>query len=135
MAFVVPDACTLPTAERPLRLGEFDDLFAAAVRQVELISPTHARMRLSGAAGLEATVRDLTAREAACCSFFTFTVTPQPPQPPQHPEPPQPREPAEDGAVVTLDIAVPDRYADVLASLAERAGAAAAGRASHAPAR
>jgi hypothetical protein len=24
MSFVVPDACTLPTVERPLRLGEFD---------------------------------------------------------------------------------------------------------------
>jgi len=30
----VPDACTLPTAERPLRLAELDDLFATAVRAV-----------------------------------------------------------------------------------------------------
>ena len=29
------DACTLPTAERPLRLAEFDELFATAVRRVE----------------------------------------------------------------------------------------------------
>jgi hypothetical protein len=28
-AVVVPDACTLPAVERPLRLAEFDDLFAA----------------------------------------------------------------------------------------------------------
>ena len=31
----VTDACTLPTVERPLRLAEFDDLFATAVRAVE----------------------------------------------------------------------------------------------------
>ena len=106
MSFVVPDACTLPTVERPLRLAEFDDLFTTAVRQVDPVTPTHARMRLTGGAGLEATVRDLTARETACCSFFTFTVT---------------REPARDGEALTLDVEVPPRYADVLASLAERA--------------
>ena len=27
-----PDACTLPTAERPLRVAEFDDLFTFVVR-------------------------------------------------------------------------------------------------------
>lgn len=107
MAFVVPDACTLPTAERPVRLREFDDLFAGAVRRVDPVTPTHTRMRLTGAAGLEATVRDLTAREAGCCSFLTFTVTP---------------EPAEEGEALTLDVEVPPQYADVLASLAARAG-------------
>ncbi|MEV0131748.1 hypothetical protein AB0H83_25215 [Dactylosporangium sp. NPDC050688] len=112
MSFVVPDACTLPTVDRPLRLAEFDDLFATAVRQVEPIGPTHARMRLTGSAGLEATVRDLTARETECCSFFTFTVTPQP---------------ATDGETLTLDVEVPAQYADVLASLAQRASAVSAG--------
>ena len=108
MSFAIPDACTLPTVDRPLRLAEFDDLFTTAVRQVDAVSPTHARMRLTGPAGLEATVRDLTGREAACCSFLTFTVTP---------------EPVEDGEALTLDVQVPPQYAGVLASLAERAGA------------
>ena len=103
MSFVVPDACTLPAVDRPLRLAEFDDLFATAVRDIEAVAPTHARMRLTGAAGLEATVRDLTARETGCCSFLTFTVTP---------------EPTTDGEAVTLDVEVPAQYADVLASLA-----------------
>jgi hypothetical protein len=98
---LVPDACTLPTAEQPLRLAEFDDLFATAVRGVEAVSGTHARMRLTGPAGLETLVRDLTARETECCSFFTFTVTPLP---------------AEEGEAVTLDIEVPAAHADVLAS-------------------
>ncbi|WP_412746007.1 hypothetical protein [Krasilnikovia sp. MM14-A1004] len=107
-----PEACTLPTAERPLRLAEFDDLFAAAVRRVDRVSVTHARMYLTGPAGLADRVRELTAREAECCSFFTFTTTPQP---------------ATGGEAVLLDIEVPAAYADVLASLAERAGAVSGG--------
>lgn len=113
MPVVVPDACTLPTVERPVRLAEFDALFATAVRQVDTVSPTHTRMRLTGPAGLSATVRDLTARETECCSFFTFTVTP---------------EPADDGEMLILDVKVPAQYADVLRSLAERAGAIMAGQ-------
>jgi hypothetical protein len=69
----VPEACTLPTAERPLRLAEFDDLFATALRGQQRLSPTTLRWRLAPSA--EAAVRDLTARETACCSFFTFTVS------------------------------------------------------------
>lgn len=34
MSIDVPAACTLPTAERPLRLAEFEELFATAVRGV-----------------------------------------------------------------------------------------------------
>ena len=64
-----PEACTLPTAERPLRL-------------------------------------DLTAREADCCSFFDFTVTP---------------ETVADGETLTLDIEVPAQYADVLDAITTRA--------------
>ena len=112
MSFDVPDACTLPTAERPLRLAEFDDLFATAVRQVEPIDATHARLHLTGPAGLADRVRDLAARETECCSFFTFTTT---------------GEPATDGEAVVLDIEVPDAHADVLASLARRASTVSAG--------
>jgi len=112
MSFVVPDACTLPTAERPLRLAEFDELFATAVRQVEQIGPAHGRLHLSGPAGLATRVRDLAARETECCSFFTFTTTSQP---------------AAEGERVTLDIEVPAAHADVLASLTQRASDVAAG--------
>jgi hypothetical protein len=106
MSFTVPDACTLPTVEQPLRLAEFGALFAAGVRHIDTLSPTHARLHLTGPVGLEATVRDLTARETECCSFFTFTTT---------------RLPADDGEAVTLDVEVPAPYADVLASLARSA--------------
>ncbi|MEU7904564.1 hypothetical protein [Actinoplanes sp. NPDC049118] len=112
MSFLVPDACSLPTAEQPLRLAEFDELFATAVRAVDQVDATHARLHLTGPAGLAATVRDLTARETECCSFFTFTTTPAP---------------AADGEAVTLDIEVPAAHADVLASLAQRASAVSTG--------
>lgn len=106
MGFEAPDACTLPTAERPLRLAEFDELFATAVRRVEHITADHVRMSLTGPAGLAESVRDLTARETECCSFFTFTLTPKS---------------GGDEERLVLDISVPAAYTGVLASLAERA--------------
>ena len=98
----VPDACTLPTADRPLRLAEFDDLFATAVRGQQRLSPTRLRWRLNPAA--EPRARDLTARETQCCSFFTFTFT------------------TADGAV-HVDVEVPAAHVDVLDALAARAAA------------
>ncbi len=95
----IPETCTLPTADRPLRLAEFDALFAGSVRSVEHRTPTHARLRLARPASA---VRDLAARESECCSFFAFTVSQ-----------------ADDETI--LDIEVPARYSDVLASLVERA--------------
>jgi len=110
MSFDVPEACALPTAEQPVRLAEFDDLFATAVRRVEPVSAVHARMYLTGPVGLAARVLDLAARERECCSFFTFTATP---------------EPATDGEALVLDIEVPAAHAEVLASLAQRASSMA----------
>jgi len=57
-----------------MRVAEFDDLFAAALIQVDRPSPTSLHLWLIGPAGLAAQVRDLTVRESACCSFFSFTV-------------------------------------------------------------
>jgi hypothetical protein len=108
MSFVVPDACMLPTLEQPLRVAEFDDLFATAVRQVESVTAAHLRLRLTGTAGLQAAVRDLAARETECCSFFSFAITPIA---------------TDDGEALTLDIEVPAQYADVLRSLAAAASA------------
>ena len=93
----IPDGCTLPTAERPLRLVEFHALFATLVRS-DRIAAGHLRLVLSAPAN---SVRDLTARETECCSFFQFTVTPAPP-----------------GAV--LDIEVPPVRVSVLDAIAAR---------------
>jgi hypothetical protein len=64
-----PDACTLPTAERPLRVAEFDDIFASVVR-AERPDPT--RLDLVVPRAVEAAARDLARRESDCCSFFTI---------------------------------------------------------------
>lgn len=69
----VPQACTLPTVEQPQRLAEFDDLYATAVRSQQRLSPTKLRITLDPEA--EERARDLTARESACCSFFSFTFS------------------------------------------------------------
>ncbi|TDD68384.1 hypothetical protein E1262_16340 [Jiangella aurantiaca] len=72
-ASFLPDSCTLPSADRPLRLAEFADLFARSARQPDRMSPTRLRLTLDDDPAVLATARDLAARESACCAFFTFT--------------------------------------------------------------
>jgi hypothetical protein len=97
----IPAACTLPTAEQPLRVAEFDALFATA-GHAERISRTLLRVTFTGGPDLFDTTRDLTDRESSCCSFFTFTLTTSEP------------------ATVTLDVEVPATRVDVLDALAAR---------------
>ena len=68
-----PEACTLPTAERPFRVAEFDDLFATHLRHAERVDPQTLDLTLNPES--RTTVEDLTARETECCSFFSFTLT------------------------------------------------------------
>ncbi|MFG2974441.1 hypothetical protein ACGFYY_15800 [Streptomyces sp. NPDC048331] len=72
----VPQSCTLPTAERPLRVAEWDALFAERAGSLSRPGPLRLRLELAAGAGVEERVRDLVARESGCCSFFSFTVTP-----------------------------------------------------------
>jgi hypothetical protein len=74
MATWVPDACTLPTAEQPMRVAEFDDLFATVVRPAVRSAPDTLQIFLPADAA--AAAHDLMARETACCSFFAFSVRP-----------------------------------------------------------
>ena len=101
-----PDACTLPTSERPLRAADFDAVFAATVRDLERVGPTRLRLDLEPSPQAAARVAELAAAETGCCSFFTFALTAT-------------------GGALTLDIIVPQQYAPVLAALADRAGVAA----------
>jgi hypothetical protein len=89
----VPDACTLPTEEQPVRVAEFDELFATQVVSATRQAPT--RLVLQLRPGCAEAVRDLTDRESRCCSFFTFTVLDEP-------------------DAVVLDIEVPAAYQGVL---------------------
>ena len=97
----IPDACTLPTAERPLRLDEFDALFAEATRGVRRVSAERLRVELAPDPGVAARAAELAVRETSCCSFFTFTVT-------------------ADAGGLRLDVTVPDGRTDVLDALAGR---------------
>jgi hypothetical protein len=101
----VPEACTLPTTEVPLRAAEFDRLFTERLLAAERIGETELRLRLTGGEPTAAWARDLAAREAACCSFFTFDIR------------------REDELHVWMTVTVPPRHTDVLAALAARAGA------------
>lgn len=99
-------ACALPTAERPLRLAEFDELFATALRSIDHSSKTRARLLLAGDRVLATRTQRLADAESSCCSFFTFAVT------------------TPDEGLVAFDIEVPPTYADVLAGLVSRAQSA-----------
>ncbi|MFF1868795.1 hypothetical protein [Kitasatospora herbaricolor] len=72
----VPTSCTLPTEQQPLRVAEWDELFADRLITSARTDRLRLRLVLAGGAGVEETVRDLAARESGCCSFFTFIVTP-----------------------------------------------------------
>lgn len=69
----VSEACTLPTADRPFREAEFDQLFAEHLRYADRVDARTLDLTLDPAA--RDTAADLTARETECCSFFTFTLT------------------------------------------------------------
>jgi hypothetical protein len=98
----VPEACTLPTVEQPLRLAEFDDVFAARLVGQSRVAAHVLRWWLDLEA--EEVVRDLTARETECCSFFRFSIA------------------AQSGALV-VDVQVPPAQVKVLDALAARSAA------------
>lgn len=100
----VPEACTLPTVEQPLRLAEFDALFAT-VTAVERRSATCATLTLSGEPGLAVRAQELADRETACCSFFGFDIAADDSDPER----------------VRMSIAVPQEHVAVLATLVDRA--------------
>jgi hypothetical protein len=102
----VPIVCTLHPNQMGGRLEEWHRLFAAHLGGIQRPAPTRLRLLLAADAG-EDRVRDLAAREMACCAFMTVTVTVTP-----------------GGGRLLLDAEVPAEAAptlDGLAGLAERA--------------
>ena len=95
-------ACTLPAADLPGRLAEFDAAFAAGLRSAEVISPTHARLVFSADQAQAKALAGLLDRESQCCSFFTFGQQVA-------------------GDTVTVDVTVPAGQAEALSVLAARA--------------
>ena len=72
----IPIACDMSGAPDtgPERLAEYQRLFATALVGRERTAGG-IRFRLRADDGVEAWVRDLAAREKACCPFFDFDVT------------------------------------------------------------
>ena len=97
------EMCTLPTAERPVRVAEFDELFSRHGVSVTRSGETSATFEFAGDADLANRVRDLAERESSCCSFFDFVVS----------------EPGADK--VMLSVSVPVGQTQVLAGLIARA--------------
>jgi hypothetical protein len=109
----VPDACTLPTVEQPMRVAEWDELFTCVVA-IERIDARRGRLTFAGVPRLDERVRDLSRRETECCSFFDFSVD---------------HEVDELGLEsIVLDIAVPQARTDVLDAFTRRADDVRAGR-------
>jgi hypothetical protein len=108
-SWVPVDACTLPTAEQPLRVAAFDDLFATSLREVrrDVTSGPGARLVLAGDSTLPTRVGELVKAESSCCSFFEFDV--------EHLE-----EDPSGATVLALDIRVPEAHRDVLEGLLAR---------------
>ena len=103
------DSCTLPAADLPGRLAEFDAAFAAGLQRADVISPTHARLVFTADPAQAEALAGLLGRESQCCSFFTFDQRAE-------------------GGLVTVDVTVPPAHAETLAALAGRAAGHLAGQ-------
>jgi hypothetical protein len=101
--WVPVDACTLATVEQPVRVAEFDALFAETLASVDHCSATGARLVLTGGPSVAQRAQGLADRETGCCSFFTFTVAPS------------------GSDWVAMEVVVPVERADVLSALVQRA--------------
>ena len=98
----VPDACTLPTVEQPMRRDEFDDLFAHDVVAIHHESGGRLRVDLRPDPEVAARAAGLAARETGCCAFFSFYL-------------------AITAGAVSMVIEAAPAHADVLAALGARA--------------
>jgi hypothetical protein len=100
----VPEACTLPTVERPLRRAEFDALFAEDVISVERASSERLDFELRAHPEAAARAAGLAVKETGCCSFFEFDLS------------------IGDGRV-SMSVSTDAAHAAVLAALRDRAAA------------
>jgi len=98
----------LSPAQQPVRAAEWGDLFGAAVLNIRRVSSAAALLELRPDPAVAAQAADLAAREAQCCSFFTFNQTVS-------------------GGKLTLEIGVPTEQVATLDALLGLAPAATEG--------
>lgn len=103
----MPQVCTLPTVEQPIRIAEFDRFFAESVRCTHRPDPARLELVIDPAA--EPVARDLAGRESSCCAFFRFGF-------------------ARTGSGVLMEVGVSGAYVDVLDAFAARVNTALGGR-------
>ena len=89
-------ACTLSMADRPARMGEWNELLASAVERAP--APGGLRLRFPADPELAGRLGDLAVREQACCSCFAFTLHMTP-------------------DAVTLDIAAPEGVLPIVSEM------------------
>lgn len=99
----VPDSCTLPTVEQPLRVADLEQLMTSHLLAGVRVSPTRLRLSLTPDPEVAARAAELAARESECCEFFTFTL----------------RLARQD---VTLEVVVPEAQVAVLSALETQLG-------------
>lgn len=69
-----PAECTLSVLERPRRAAEFGALFASALRGLTRPESGRLVLTLDGTDQVETRVRELVAKEQACCPMFDFAI-------------------------------------------------------------
>jgi hypothetical protein len=110
----VPAECTLPNAQQPLCVAEFNELFSSAVRGLD--RPERGRLSLElDPLWRSRPVRrslwfggDLVVRETKCCSFLAFALTVT-------------------GGQLVLEVVVPPAHIAVLDALAASAATGMSG--------
>lgn len=105
----VPEACTLPTVDQPLRRAEFDDLFRQDVVTVVRTATQALRLELRDGPEVAARAALLAIKETECCSFFTFDLN------------------ISEGTAAMV-ISTDPAHGDVLTALAERASSKVGGQ-------
>lgn len=98
----IPESCTLPSVDRPLRLTQFDELLGSDAVGVHRLGEARVAIDLRPEPAVAARTAELVTRETSCCSFFTFTLTIR-------------------AESMVLEISTPPGYISVLDSLVARA--------------
>lgn len=76
----MPQSCTLPTEEQPLRIAEWDGLLTERLTALSRPGPQRLGLELSDSAATEDRVRDLAAREGHARGYASVALC----SPPNH---------------------------------------------------